>query len=382
MTRFSVCTVIFMLFSSISVIAQPPRSAPTPNDTLQSVRVMDDGRVEFSIYAAKAEEVLIDGDFLSLSGQVFGRKTAMQKTNNGVWKYTSKSLPADAYTYSFVVDEVKTLDPLNALMKESENGYDNYFVMPGDAAAYCQNVDVPHGSLQEVWFHSDVTDKMTRFHVYTPPGYELMKKKLPVLVLQHGGGDNDGSWSTIGRANFIMDNLYAKKAAQPMVIVMPMGHPTDGFYSSLGLDDDPYYDQLFKEILPLVEKRYRVKNDRYSRAYAGLSMGGMQALNIALFAPEKFGYVLPLSTGFFEPQRKKLVSDYEEVLKNPEINKLKLFWIAMGGEKDIAYENGKALNKIFDQYNIKYQTSTYDAGHTFITWRHNLLEFAPLLFQD
>ena len=72
---------------------------------------------------------------------------------------------------------------------------------------------------------------------------------------------------------------------------------------------------------------------------------------------------------------------YASNLKNPEINKLKLFWIAMGGEKDIAYKNGENTKALFDKFGIKYQTNSYPAGHTFITWRHNLAEFAPLLFK-
>ena len=372
------------VFLTIQANAQLPNPALSPNDTLNSTRVLSDGRVVFSIYAPKASKVTVDGDFASISSDpsnFFSRQKEMTTGTDGVWSYTSEPLPADAYTYVFYVDSVRTIDPLNMLLKESESSYTNYFIIPGKDSEYCQNLDVPHGKIEKVWFHSEVTQKMTRFHVYTPPGYENITEKISVLVLQHGGGDNDASWSTIGRANFIMDNLYAKNKAKPMVIVMPMGHPGEGFFMGLGIDEDPYYKQLFDEILPIVRKKYNVKEDRYSTAFTGLSMGGLQALNVALFAPEKFGYVLPLSTGYFEPQRKMLEEKYADVLKNPEINKLKLFWIAMGGEKDIAYQNGLEVNKILDKYGIKYETNTYDAGHTFITWRHNLLEFAPLLFQ-
>ncbi len=372
------------LFLTIQVTAQPPGPAPSPNDTLNSTMVLPDGRVVFSIYAPEASKVIIDGDFASIStdpSNFFSRQKEMTADADGVWSYTTEPLPADAYSYVFYVDGVRTLDPLNTLLKESESNYTNYFIMSGKDSEYCQNLDVPHGTIQKVWFHSKVTQKMTRFHVYTPPGYENRTEKLPLLVLQHGGGDNDASWATIGRANFIMDNLYANNKAKPMVIVMPMGHPGEGFFMGLGIDEDPYYKQLFNEILPLVREKYNVKKDRYSTAFAGLSMGGLQALNIALFAPEKFGYVMPLSTGYFEPQRKVLEEEYADVLKNPEINKLKLFWIAMGGEKDIAYQNGLEVNKILDKYGIKYETNTYNAGHTFITWRHNLVEFAPLLFK-
>jgi enterochelin esterase family protein len=160
-----------------------------------------------------------------------------------------------------------------------------------------------------------------------------------------------------------------------------MGHPAPGFFMEPGTDADPYYRQLFTDIIPFVEKNYNVSGKPNDRAFAGLSMGGIQALNIALFHPEKFSYVLPLSTGYFPQQLKTLEEKHSAVLKNPEINRLKLFWIAMGGEKDIAYQNGKNVNALLDKYGIRYKTADYPAGHTFITWRHNLYEFAPLLFR-
>lgn len=373
---FTLIMATAILYSTNCIQAQPPRPAPTPNDTLQSVRVLPNNQVVFSIYAPKANQVLISGDFSKTYGPL-----NLVKNEQGVWSLITETLVPEVYSYDLVVDGVKTLDPKNTLLKAAENGYSNYFELPGKESAYCSMQNVPHGNVAMIWFFSKVTGKATRFHVYTPPGYENMKEKLPVLYLQHGGGDNDASWSTIGRANLIMDNLYANKKAKPMIIVMPMGHPANGFFMNPGIQEDPYYQQLFEEIMPLVQQKYRVKTDRFNTAYSGLSMGGLQALNIALFAPEKFGYVLPLSTGYFEAQRKMLEEKYVANLKNPAINQFKLFWIAMGGEKDIAYQNGVAVNAIFDKYGIKYQKANYNAGHTFITWRHNLQEFAPLLFQ-
>lgn len=366
------------LLSSAALWAQPSRPAPTPNDTLKSTEVLPSKQVVFRIYAPKASQVTVSGDFST----TYGPKQ-LSKNDIGVWSYTtSESLAADVYSYDFVVDGVKTLDPKNTQLKEGENGYSNLFEINGPESAYCALRDVPHGNVERVWFQSKVTGKPTRFHVYTPPGYEKMKDKLPVLYLQHGGGDNDASWLTAGRANFILDNLLAEGKCKPMLVVMPMGHPGTGFFMNPGIDEDPYYKQMFTEIMPLVQEKFRVKSDRNHTAYAGLSMGGLQALNMAIFAPEKFGYVMPLSTGYFAAQRKMLVEKYADKLKNPAINQFKLFWISMGGKRDIAYENGLAVNAIFDQFGITYQTNTYDGGHTFLTWRHDLATFAPKLFND
>lgn len=357
--------------------AGPFQRIPTPNDTLQSTRVLTDGRVQFSIYAPEAASVTVSGDFPGGFPAL-----ALEKDYNGVWSaVTSEKVTPDLYSYDFRVDGLKVLDPKNPQFKEAENGLSNVFTVAGKEAEYLTIKEVPHGKVEIVWFPSAVLKNTGRMHVYTPPGYENMEEDLPVLYLQHGGGDNDASWTTIGKANFILDNLLAEGKIKPMIVVMPMGHPAPGFHMEAGTEADPYYAQLFEDIIPYVEEHYRVSTDPEDRAFAGLSMGGLQALNIGLFHPEKFGYVLPLSTGYFPPQLKTLEEKYSKALKNPAINKLKLFWISMGGEADIAYQNGKNTLALLDKYGIKYQTHDYPAGHTFLTWRHDLLTFAPLLFR-
>jgi enterochelin esterase family protein len=373
-TKFKLI-LIFWSFAT-AALAQFPGNKTTPGDTLKSIRISANNKVTFSIYAPKASEVTVSGDFAK---NYQGEK--LQKDNLGIWSVIVDPIAPDVYTYDFKVDGVKTLDPKSVQVKEAENSLSNYFEMPGKESEYLAIKNVPHGKLEKVWAESKVLSKTYRMHVYTPPGYEKMTEKLPVLYLQHGGGDNDASWSTVGKANFILDNLLAEGKIKPMLVVMPMGHPTAGFFMEAGVDADPYYKHFFSDIVPYIESHYSVFTDRKHRAYSGLSMGGLQALNMALYFPEKFDYVLPLSTGYFPEQLKTLEEKHTDVLKNPEINQLTLFWIAMGGEKDIAYQNGKNVLALFDKMGIKYTTNDYRAGHTFITWRHNLAEFAPLLFR-
>jgi enterochelin esterase family protein len=167
-----------------------------------------------------------------------------------------------------------------------------------------------------------------------------------------------------------------------MVVVMPAGHvPGKAPAMGAGPDQDPFAKDLLSDIIPYVEKHYHVSAKREHRALAGLSMGGIQVMNIALFNPDKFNYVLPLSTGYFPPVLEELEKKYTTVLKNPKINQWKLFWIAMGGEKDIAYQNNKNTMALFDKYGIKYQYTEVPGGHTFLAWRNNLHTFAPLLFR-
>jgi len=359
-----------------AAFAQMPGYKPTPGDTLKSIRILADKKVTLSIYAPKASEVTVSGDFLDSYG---GRK--LQKDELGIWSVTVGPIVPDLYTYDFSVDGLKVIDPKNIQVKEGAGGYSNLLEIPGKESEYLAVKNVPHGNLEKAWFYAESLGKTSRVHIYTPPDYEKIKEKLPVLYLQHGGGDNDASWATGGRANFILDNLLAEGKMKPMIVVMPFGNPGGAFFSGVDVDADPYYSYFFKDLVPYVESHYNVNASRESRAYAGLSMGGLQALNMALFYPEKFACILPLSTGFFPDNLKELEEKQAANLKNPEINKLKLFWIAMGGEKDIAYKNGENTKALFDKFGIKYQTNSYPAGHTFITWRHNLAEFAPMLFR-
>jgi len=373
--RFLICLSLVCLFV-IDSFAQFPGYKPGPGDTLQSVRIAADRKVTLSIYAPKAGEVIVTGDFQQTYGPI-----QLNKDDIGIWSTVVGPLAPDLYSYDFSVDGLKMIDPKNARLKEGVNGYSNLFEVPGEDAAYQAINDVPHGRLEEVWFKAKSIGKVSRAHVYLPPGYENMSERLPVLYLQHGGGDNDASWSTAGRANFILDNLLAEGKMKPMLVVMPYGNPGGGFYTNVSGDADPYYKYFFEDLLPYVEANYKVKNAPEFRAYAGLSMGGLQALNMAFFYADSFAYILPLSTGFFPNQLtdvEKLCAD-ESIQK--KINQLKLFRIEMGGEKDIAYQNGLNTKALFDKYGIHYETDSYPAGHTFITWRHNLKDFAPMLFQ-
>lgn len=370
--------VLFAVALTGSLAAQPTPREVAVNDTLQSVRVVGDGTVQFAIYAPEAEAVSVFGDF---PNPVPYQSQVMARDAHGVWRTAISGVPPDAYLYEFTVDGVRTFDPKNMRFKEAESVLSNLFVMPDEETDYIAVRDVPHGMVSQVWFQSDMTGEVTRFHVYTPPGYASMDGPLPTLYLQHGGGENDASWTTAGMANLILDNLLADGQVVPMVVVMPMGRPAPGFHMAPGVDADPYYRQLFEEIIPEVETRFDVSHDPADRAFAGLSMGGIQALNIALFRPEMFAYVLPLSTGYFPPMLEQLETEHAGVLANPAINDLDLFWIAMGGETDIAYQNGLNTLALLDRHGIRHETADYPGGHTFVTWRRNLAEFAPLLFR-
>lgn len=377
LNRYLFALLATLLSGSIAQAQQFPGRTPTPNDTLVSPKILPDNRLTISIYAPKASEVTLMGDLLPTYTPV-----KLVKDEKGVWTHTLGPLAPNVYTYDLSVDGVKTFDPKNAKFKESQNGISNIVEVPGKETAYLAVKNVPHGRIESVWYYSSSLGDTRRMHIYTPPGYDQLKEALPVLYLLHGGGDNDASWTTVGRANFILDNLLAEGKMKPMVVVMPAGHvPGKGLAMGAGPDQDPFAKDFLSDIIPYVEKNYRVSARREHRALAGLSMGGIQTMNIALFNPDKFSYVLPLSTGYFPPVLEELEKKYANVLKNPKINQWKLFWIAMGGENDIAYQNNKNTMALFDKYGIKYKYIEVPGGHTFLAWRDNLYTFAPLLFR-
>ncbi|MHC5543412.1 esterase, partial [Singulisphaera rosea] len=187
----------------------------TPNEGLKSTEVADDHKVTFRIYAPKASEVSVGGDF--------GQGGAMEKDEHGVWSRTVGPLTPDFYSYTFNVDGVRTVDPKNPMVKPGVNSLDSLFLVPGEEADFETTKDVPHGQVRAVWYRSGTLEMPRRLHVYTPPGYEGGSEAYPVFYLLHGSGDEDSGWSTIGRAGFILDNLIAAKKAVPMIVVMPNG---------------------------------------------------------------------------------------------------------------------------------------------------------------
>jgi enterochelin esterase family protein len=228
-------------------------------------------------------------------------------------------------------------------------------------------------------------------HIYTPPGYDQSTERYPVFYLLHGGGDEDSGWSTIGRAGFILDNLLADKKARPMLVVMPNGSmPRPANPPAAGAAPNPaaqaaaqerFTNELLKDIVPFVEKNYRVLANRENRALAGLSMGGGQTLRVVTSHPDQFAYVGVWSAGLGQN-----AADFEKrnaafLEGSDKVNQLvKLFSISVG-DKDFALAGSKNLSELLNKRGIKNQLHVSGGGHTWINWRHYLNDFAPLLFR-
>ena len=361
----------------------------TPNDGLKSTEVAADRKVTFRIYAPKAGEVSVSGDF--------GQGGKLEKDDKGIWSITVGPLVPDFYSYTFNVDGVRTVDPKNPTIKQGISSLDSMFLVPGEEAEFEATRDVPHGDVHAVWYRSGTLEMPRRMHVYTPPGYEGGEERYPVLYLLHGAGDEDSGWSTIGRAGFILDNLIAAKKARPMLVVMPNGSlpppanlvrptpgtpPTPEVRAAMEAAQGRFTDELLKEVVPHVEKTYRVKAGTEDRALAGLSMGGGQTLRVLTSNPDRFAYVAIWSAGLFggnaaqwEERNEAFLAAADKV--NGPVKRLEI----SVGDQDFALAGSKALAGVLEKRGVKHDVHISGGGHTWINWRHYLNELAPKLFR-
>src|ERR1035437_2002809 len=249
----------------------------TPGDTLTSVVIHADRKVTFKIYASNAKQVMLGGtDIPNL--MIDGKMT---KQENGVWEVTVGPIEPGAYRYNFIVDGVWVIDSRSSKISESNTNIWSLIYIPG--TDYMETKDNPRGSISEVTYFSKCLNRFRRMHVYTPPGYEKNNVNYPVFYLLHGAFDGDDSWTTVGRAGFILDNLIADKKAIPMIVVMPAGH-TGPFRFGIPIDTsqknvDMFVEDFINDIKPYIEKNYPILTGKENTAIAGLSMGGEMSLH-------------------------------------------------------------------------------------------------------
>ena len=357
-----------LLILSAACLLALPLSAqwmrqPTPNDTLQSTRTLPDGKVLFQIYAPEAQTVSVTGDL------PWGNPVRFEKAENGVWKGICEGLGEGVFRYSFVVDGVRVQDPKAPLSAEQAS-----LLTVGEG--YVK--DVPHGAVAQRYYYSKNLKQMRRLHVWTPAGYEKTAEKLPVLYLIHGGGDNDASWPGVGAAGWILDNLLAEGKMVPMIVVMPNG--------TIPVQNEvpPFAEDMVSSIIPFIEANYNVLTDKAHRAVAGLSMGGMETMEVAFNHPEMFSYVWVLSSSLAPGQDPAAESARLRVKENAaKMNRgFKALVFTQGGPTDIAYKNCENTRAQLTMDGLRFDyMENAQAGHSWATWRADLQVLAPTLFK-
>ena len=337
-----------------------------------SPEINSQNRVTFRLLAPNATQV-------GLQAQFSQGIQPMAKDSKGLWHVTLGPVKPDIYEYTFIVDGLQVVDPSNAWLKVWLRNAKNLVEIPGDEPMFYEEQQVPHGTVHIHKYQSKSLDVTRELYVYTPPGYETNREtRYPVLYLFHGFGDSADAWTVVGRANLIMDNLIAKNKTRPFMIVMPYGHTPSSppVMQSIGRYG-AYEKDLVEDVIPYVQKCYRVSTEQKNRAVAGLSMGGGQSLTIGLGNLDLFGWIGAFSSAI--PEGQKL----EELLTEPKsINeKLELLWIGCG-RKDFLFEaNQKFLERLTAE-KIKHVGHITDGTHEWRIWRNYLNELAPLLFKQ
>ena len=379
-------TVLVIAWLPILAAAQAPSSAPTNPATptapgvafppYVSPEVNPDHTVTFRLRAPNAQKVEV-----VLEGAV----TPMQQGAEGLWTATSPVLAPEIYSYHFVLDGTSFLDPRNTHVVNNLLNLASDVTIPATPPEPWELQEVPHGVVERHFYTSQVVlglpNNQSDYYVYTPPGYNPKShQSYPVLYLLHGYSDAADAWTSVGKANFILDSLIASGKAKPMIVVMPLGYGTmavlnPGRNSTIREQSYELYQKaLLTEVMPQIEANYHVSKKGEDRAIAGLSMGGHESLFIGLSHPELFAWIGTFSAGLNSEALSELPT------LTPQKANLRLLWMACGVDDALLKPNQAAIAKLKGE-GLPLTAIETPGHHQWPVWRDNLIHFAPLLFQ-
>lgn len=374
--------LILLLGSSAKIHAQEISAMSAPR--VVSPEVNPDNSVTFRILSEKATEVTLNGSWMG-----FRETLPLVKGDQGVWSVTIQPLASSMYHYNFFIDGVAAIDVTNPHALRDGTRYASLLMIPGDGSTVFQLNDTPHGNISQVWYSSPTLGADRRMYVYTPPGYDSGKESYPVLYLLHGAGGDEDAWSSLGRANLILDNLIASGKSKPMIVVMTNGNAwqTSTLRQIPGLPtptretfaqyQGKFEKSLVEDVVPYIEKNFRVKADKDHRALAGLSMGGGHTITASINYPGTFGYIGVFSSGIFDANADMAEMEKKfTALKASGVNK---YWVACGKE-DFVMESNKRLLSVLEKTGFEHEYFENEGGHTWANWRTYLSMFAPMLF--
>ena len=337
--------------------------------------------VTFRISAPQAKLVRLYGSWMRSNDSSLN----MNKDTAGLWIVSVPRPPAELYTYNFIVDGLTVNDVNNVFLQRDGTRYLSVLLVPGDLTANYFEAG-KRGNLRKIWYSSPTIGTTRRMYVYTPYGYETGTENFPVLYLLHGGGGDEDAWVTMGRTCQILDNLIEKKLAVPMICVMPNGNPGQEAARTSMLQEKAfdrnapgvanlYINSIVKDIIPYIEKNFRVIARPEARAVSGLSMGGGHTLSVTNEYPGVFGYICPLSMGVRDTQ-----TDIDEKLQGVKKAGYKLYWVGCGSE-DFVFEMAKRLDAALTRNGLEHTFHITTGGHTWANWRIYLNTFGQLLFK-
>ena len=391
---------LFTIALALFAITGFAQQALFSRNVVKSPEINADNTVTFRLHAPKAITVQLTGD--CVDGVV-----SMKEDSLGVWSYTTGKLEPELYSYSFIVNGMRMLDPSNIYQNRDVATWTSIFIVSdqkGDKGDLYSVNKVPHGNVAKVWYESPTLKLTRRMTVYTPAGYDK-GKNYPVLYLLHGAGGDENAWSELGRAAQILDNLIAAGKAKPMLVVMTNGNPNTA--AAPGEWDFGMYqpamggggvqlpqaaasmDESFMDVVNFIEKNYKVAKNKASRAICGLSMGGGHSFAISKRFPNTFDYVGLFSAAVGVGRWGDPTPLIERMNNDAEYNKQmaalfgakpKLYWIAIG-KTDFLYQQNADLRKWLDSKGYPYTYRETDGGHIWRNWRIYLTEFSQMIFK-
>lgn len=349
----------------------------------KTVEVLPNDRVTFRLCAPEARSV--NAIIPDIAGGAPGMppRLRMARDNTGLWSVTTpEPIEPDTYRFVFEVEGVKLPDPLGSSFDKERVGVASTFEVSGASGDFqTYKSDVPHGVVSVVEYWSKSLDVRRRAHVYTPPGYMKSRVDYPVLYLVHGYAFSDDSWTSLGHAHYILDNLIAAGKAKPMIVVMPFGHtpPRPGLNP---MDNSDFGKDLTGDLIPYIDKHFRTLADANDRAMAGFSMGGMHTIRFGLTRPDLFHSIGIFSMGLGMHGNTAQVTKFEQAndaALRDDAKSLRLLYLAIG-DHDPFYSTSAPTRSMFDKYAIRYVYHESGGGHNFTNWRRYLADFAPRLF--
>lgn len=384
--------VIFIFFVSFSL----PFSAQTDDMVKEDFqassvnqsgkefpKVNSEGLVRVRVEAPKANNVQLD---------IGGMKYDLKKNDEGVW--TGESAPQDEgfHYYQLNIDGASVPDP-GSKYYYGAGRWGSGIEIPAQDQEFYEMKDVPHGSITENIYFSEITQDWRRNFVYLPPGYfENFQERYPVLYLQHGSFEDETGWASQGHANLILDNLIAAGEAKKMIVVMDNGYANKPEVMQNAQDGDgrpksAFEEVLIEEVIPNIDKKFRTKSSRSYRAIAGLSMGANQTMRIIMNNLNLFSYYGGFSGTFNYPGNEKI--DTRTFLNGAfedadEVNeKLNVLWLGLGTkEPEVFFKTVGDFRQMLENKGIDY--SFYESpktAHEWLTWRRCLYQYAQLLFK-
>jgi enterochelin esterase family protein len=363
----------------------------------QYPKVDSNSRIQIRFKASDATKVKLN--FWS------GPKVDMEKQADGFWTFTTAPMAPGLHYYTLIVDGAEVSDP-GSTAYFGGSKWASAVEVPEAGADYYLPRDVPYGQVREVWYHSSVTATWRHALVYLPPDYDTRTKtRYPVLYLQHGGGEDETGWIRQGKANFILDNLIASGSTKPMIVVMANGYANHAGYTPPDLTGKPFgspemmkvmqermgafEDDMTQALIPFIDKTFRTIPDREHRAMAGLSMGGMQTFQVTFNHLDLFSYIGGFSgaANVFAMGNEKLNTKtaFNGAMADPAVfgKRVHLLWIGVGTDEPDRMKTGlENLHAFLEEGKIRHVFyESPGTSHEWQTWRRDLKDFAPRLFQ-